>query len=186
MVAATPPACDFGWKAADFALPATDGSIVTLDAALGRNGLLIMFICNHCPYVVSVLDRLIADARAVQALEIGVVAICANDADNYPADSFDNMVTFAKRGGFTFPYLHDENQSVARAYGAACTPDFFGFNHELELQYRGRLDDAGRGAADRSTKRELYDAMRRIAETGTGPTAQIPSMGCSIKWKSAA
>ena len=182
-MAVRPPVCDFGRKAGDFNLPSTDGSSVTLGSAMGPNGVLVMFICNHCPYVVSAVDRIVADARVLKDSGIGVVAICANDAVTHPQDSFDNMAAFARNHGFCFPYLHDEDQSVARAYGAECTPDFFGFNSERELQYRGRLDSAGSGTPNSSTVRELRNAMVAIAETGNGPKDQVPSMGCSIKWK---
>ncbi len=185
-MAARPPVCDFGWKAPEFVLPSTEGQTVSLGDIAGTNGTLIMFICNHCPYVVSVLDRLVSESEAIGKLGIGVAAICSNDAANYPDDSFPNMVRFARAAGFPFPYLHDEDQSVARAYGAACTPDFFGFNAGLELQYRGRLDSAGRAAATPETRRELFDAMKLISETGCGPVDQVASMGCSIKWKQAA
>ena len=183
-MATTPPVCDFGWQAPDFSLPATDGKTYTLADIQGPNGTLIMFICNHCPYVKSVLDRIVRDARDLQALGIGVAAISANDANDYPEDSFDNMRTVAQANGFTFPYLYDEPQTTARAYGAACTPDFFGFNAKGELQYRGRLDASGRNAVP-DARRDLYEAMKQVAETGQGPADQIPSMGCSIKWKSA-
>lgn len=182
-MAVRPPVCDFGWKAEDFSLPSTEGSPVTLGSATGPNGVLVMFICNHCPYVVSAIDRIVADAGALQDSGIGVVAICANDAVTHPQDSFDNMVAFARSHGFSFPYLHDEDQSVARAYGAECTPDFFGFNSDRELQYRGRLDSAGSGTPNPSTVRELRDAMLAVAKVGKGPKDQVPSMGCSIKWK---
>ncbi|GAB4283360.1 MAG: thioredoxin family protein [Roseovarius sp.] len=184
-MAVTPPVCDFGWKAPGFALPATDGRIYSLADIKGPRGTLIMFICNHCPYVLAVLDRIIRDARDLQALGIGVAAICANDARTYPEDSFENMKRMAEERNFPFPYLHDEAQSVARAWGAACTPDFFGFNADLELQYRGRLDASGRNPAPPGARRELYEAMKQVAETGRGPAEQIPSMGCSIKWKAA-
>ena len=180
------PICDFGWKARDFRLPATDGRTYTLEDIRGPKGTLIMFICNHCPYVKAVVDRIVRDAGELQAMGIGVAAICANDARSHPEDSFGNMVKFAETHGFTFPYLHDESQEVARAYEAVCTPDFYGFNADLELQYRGRLDSSGRNPAGPDAKRELYEAMARIAETGEGPREQTPSMGCSIKWKQAA
>ena len=144
-----------------------------------------MFICNHCPYVRSVIDRMVRDASALADHGVGAVAICANDAAAYPDDSFENMVLFAEKNGFTFPYLHDATQEVARAYGALCTPDFFGFNGALKLQYRGRLDESRREAAPADAARELYQAMVQVAQTGRGPDAQIPSMGCSIKWKTA-
>ncbi len=183
-MAVTPPVCDFDSPAADFTLPGTDGQRYSLSDVAGRNGTLIMFVCNHCPYVLSVLDRIIRDARDLQAQGIGVAAICANDAESYPDDSFDKMKDLAAEREFPFPYLHDESQAVARAYGAACTPDFFGFNADLGLHYRGRLDASGRNAASADAPRELYDAMTQIARTGRGPAQQTPSMGCSIKWKS--
>jgi len=182
-MAVTPPVCDFGTPAPDFTLPATDGKTYGLRDIAGPNGTLIMFICNHCPYVLAVLDRMIRDARDCQALGIGVAAICANDAAEYPADSFDNMAEMARSHAFPFPYLHDEDQSVARAYGAACTPDFFGYNGDLELQYRGRLDASTRHAGPDDLRRDLYGAMREVAQTGRGPAQQVASMGCSIKWK---
>jgi len=184
-MAATPPVCDFGWKAPDFTLTATDGRTVTLDGVRGPNGTLIMFICNHCPYVLAVLDRIIRDARELSALGIGVAAICANDATSHPADSFENMSALAKEHDFPFPYLWDETQSVARDYDAVCTPDFFGFNSDLELQYRGRLDASRAKTGPEDLRRDLFEAMRQIAETGQGPRDQISSMGCSIKWKAA-
>ncbi len=179
------PICDFGWTAPDFALPGTDGKSYGLRHIRGANGTLIMFICNHCPYVKSILDRIVRDGADLQALGIGVAAICANDADEYAEDSFENMARVAKANGFTFPYLHDESQQVARAYGAVCTPDFFGFDAKDGLQYRGRLDSSGHGRAGDDAPRELYEAMKQIAETGRGPREQAPSMGCSIKWKAA-
>ena len=182
-MAANPPTCDFGWKASEFALPSTEGNELELQQISGPNGTLIMFICNHCPYVVSVIDRIVNDSKAIQELGVGVAAICSNDAATYPEDSFPNMVRFAENAKFTFPYLHDENQTVAKKYGAACTPDFFGFNSELALQYRGRLDSAGRQGKLNGNRRELYEAMKMISETGQGPRSQIASMGCSIKWK---
>ncbi|WP_437437317.1 thioredoxin family protein [Wenxinia marina] len=151
----------------------------------GPNGTLVMFICNHCPYVLAVLDRIIRDATALQALGIGVAAICSNDADSHPADSFENMKKMAEERDFPFPYLHDEDQSVARAYDAACTPDFFGFDASDGLQYRGRLDESRNRPAAPDAQRELYEAMKLVAETGRGPADQVPSMGCSIKWKAA-
>lgn len=141
---------------------------------------------NHCPYVLAVIDRIVRDARDLQDLGVGVAAICSNDAKVVPADSFDNMQRFAEERGLAFPYLHDEDQSVARTYGAACTPDFFGFNAHLELQYRGRLDSSGPKPAPADARRELFEAMKQVAETGQGPKDQVPSMGCSIKWKDAA
>lgn len=184
-MAAIPPICDFGWKAPDFSLPATDGRTYALADVAGPKGTLIMFICNHCPYVKSIAGKIVRDARDLQALGVGVAAICANDAAAYPEDSFDNMKKFAAAHGFPFPYLHDESQAVARAYDAVCTPDFFGFNADLELQYRGRLDAAGPRPGQDDLPRELYAAMARVAETGRGPEEQTSSMGCSIKWRAA-
>ncbi|MFO0993240.1 MAG: thioredoxin family protein [Hyphomicrobiales bacterium] len=183
-MATTPPICDFGWKARAFELPATDGKIYALSDIRGPKGTLIAFICNHCPYVKSAIDRLVRDAKDLQAAGIGVAAICANDAVEYPDDSFANMKKFAEKHGFTFPYLHDETQAVARAYDAVCTPDFFGFNAKDELQYRGRLD-ASRAQAAPGARRDLYEAMMLVAKTGNGPQEQVASMGCSIKWKAA-
>ncbi|MCB1335738.1 MAG: thioredoxin family protein [Roseivivax sp.] len=184
-MAVSPPVCDFGWAAPDFALPGTDGRVYRLTDVAGPKGTLVMFICNHCPYVLAVLDRIVRDARDLQALGIGVAAICSNDAAAYPADSFDNMVALAAERGFPFPYLHDADQSVARAYGAACTPDFFGFDAGLGLQYRGRIDASGRQPAGPDVRRELFEAMAQVARTGQGPREQVASMGCSIKWKAA-
>ncbi len=184
-MAATPPICDFDWPAPDFNLPGTDGIRYTRDQVRGPNGLLVMFICNHCPYVKAVLDKLVRDATDLKTHGIGTVAICSNDAADYPEDSFDNMRSLAQRMRFPFPYLWDETQAVAKAYGAICTPDFFGFNAKLGLQYRGRLDDAGR-APKPGAPRELYDAMTAVARTGAGPRHQVPSVGCSIKWRDAA
>jgi len=183
-MAAIPPVCDFGWKAPDFALPGTDGRTWSLADIAGPNGTLIMFICNHCPYVTSAIDRIVADAMVIAKHGIGIAAICANDVAAYPADSFERMVEFARTNDFPFPYLHDESQAVARAYDAACTPDFFGFDAGLGLQYRGRLDEGGRHVVP-GARRELLEAMIAIAETGKGPAEQTPSMGCSIKWKAA-
>lgn len=183
-MAAVPPLCDFGWKASRFSLPGTDGKLHTLEQLRGPKGTLIAFICNHCPYVKAVIGRLLRDAGDLRALGVATVAICANDAASYPEDDFAHMQAFAKAHGFTFPYLHDEAQEVARAYGAVCTPDFFGFNARLELQYRGRLD-ASKTALVPDARRDLYEAMKLVAETGEGPRDQIASMGCSIKWKAA-
>lgn len=181
-MAVHPGICEFGWKARAFSLPATDGRTYALADIRGPNGTLVVFICNHCPYVKAVIRRIVDEAKALAAHGIGTVAICSNDVETYPEDSFENMKLFAERHGFTFPYLHDEKQDVARAYGAICTPDFFGFNANLELQYRGRLD-ASRTTPVPGARRELYEAMVAIAETGEGPRGQVPSMGCSIKWK---
>ena len=179
------PICNFGWKAPDFTLPAVDGKTYSLDTIKGKNGTLVMFICNHCPYVRAVIDRIVRDANELKSYGINAVAISSNDAVHYPEDSFDNMARFAKSHGFTFPYLYDESQEIARAYDAVCTPDFFGFNGKLELQYRGRLDASRKEAGPPDARRELFEAMKDIAETGQGPRQQIPSMGCSIKWKAA-
>jgi peroxiredoxin len=179
---AQPPVCDLGWKAPDFDLPATDGRRVTLAQARGPRGLLVMFICNHCPYVKAIRDRIIRDARDLQALGIGVVGISANDPADYPEDSFEDMRRVAAGFRYPFAYLFDESQDVARAYGAVCTPDFFGFDAGLGLQYRGRLD-ASRTSPVPDARRDLYEAMKAVAETGRGPVEQVPSMGCSIKWK---
>jgi peroxiredoxin len=184
-MAVSPPVCDFGWKAPAFRLPATNGKTYALSDIAGPNGTLIMFICNHCPYVLAVIDRIIRDARDLQALGIGVAAICSNDATTHPDDSFENMAKMAEERGFPFPYLHDEDQQVARTWDAACTPDFFGFNADGELQYRGRLDASGRNPAPPEAPRELFEAMRQVARTGRGPADQVSSMGCSIKWKAA-
>ena len=181
---ANPPLCDFGWQAPDFSLPATDGNTYALDDLRGDKGTLVAFICNHCPYVVAVADKLVRDAKELEALGIRTIAICSNDARSYPQDSFDNMVRFGAKYGFGFPYLHDEMQDVARAYDAVCTPDFFGFDAGLGLQYRGRLD-AARPGMDGDARRDLFEAMKEIGQTGAGPQDQVPSMGCSIKWKAA-
>lgn len=183
MAALTPPICDFDWPAPDFTLPATNGQTYSRDDIAGPNGMLIMFICNHCPFVLAILDRLITDARALQAAGIGVAAICSNDAATYPADSFENMVRMAHNRALPFPYLHDADQSVARDFGAACTPDFFGFNKNLGLQYRGRLDASKLDLPPKGQRRDLFEAMVQIGETGLGPSEQIPSVGCSIKWR---
>ncbi len=184
-MAVSAPVCDFGWNAPDFALPATGGGMVSLADVAGPRGTLVMFICNHCPYVLAVLDRIIRDARDLQALGIGVVAISSNDAVAYPQDSFQNMALLAADRGFPFPYLQDADQTVARAYGAACTPDFFGFDAGGGLQYRGRLDASRKEAGPPDLRRDLFEAMKTVAGTGKGPITQIPSMGCSIKWKDA-
>lgn len=185
MAAISPPVCDFGWKAPDFELPDTAGKRWNLASLRGSSGLLLMFICNHCPYVMSVIDRLRRDVAEVQQLGFGVAAIMSNDTDAYPDDSYDNMQRIARQYGFSFPYLFDATQAVARAYGAACTPDFFGFNSKGELQYRGRLDSSGRSPATPETRRDLVEAMQLIAATGKGPEHQVASIGCSIKWKTA-
>ena len=183
-MAATPPVCDFGTPAPDFTLPATDGKTYRLEDVKGSKGTVIVFICNHCPYVKSIVGRLVETARKLEPEGIGFAAICSNDATNYPDDGFDRMVGFATTHGFTFPYLHDESQAVARAYGAVCTPDFFGYDGGLTLQYRGRLDES-KTQLVATAPNELLAAMRQVATTGKGPLEQTPSMGCSIKWKAA-
>jgi peroxiredoxin len=185
-MASTPPVCDFGWPAIDATLPGVDGRTHRLFDLAGPNGLVIAFICNHCPYVRAVIDRIVRDAADLAPHGVGFVAISSNDAEAYPADSFDNMAVFAKSHHFGFPYLHDADQAIARAYGAACTPDFFGFNGELTLQYRGRLDASRKEVGPPDLRRDLYEAMLQIARTGEGPRDQIASIGCSIKWKDAA
>ena len=182
-MAATPPVCDFGWKAPDFELPGVDGTTHRLADLVGPKGIVVMFICNHCPYVRAITDRLTADCAALAEIGVSSVAICSNDAVNYPDDSFENMKLFAKERGFGFPYLQDESQAVAKAYDAVCTPDFFGFNADLELQYRGRLDEGRTAPPPPNARRDLLEAMRQVAETGKGPADQTASMGCSIKWR---
>ncbi len=182
-MAAVTPICDFGWKARDFDLEAVDGGHYTLAAVRGTNGTLVTFICNHCPYVRAVIDRIVEEASGLQEHGIGVIAIMPNDTETYPEDSFERMKAFAAEHEFTFPYVLDRTQEVARGYDAVCTPDFFGFNNRDELQYRGRLD-ASRTSLVPDAKRELWEAMIQISETGKGPEEQIASMGCSIKWRS--
>jgi len=181
-MAATASICEFDWRAVDFDLPATDGKRYALADVKGENGLLVMFICNHCPYVKAVIDRIVRDCRELEQHGIGSVAINSNDTVNYPEDSFDNMKRMAQDLHFTFPYLWDESQQIARAYDAVCTPDFFGFNRNLQLQYRGRLD-ASRTSPVPNARRDLFEAMVQVAQTGKGPAEQIAGMGCSIKWK---
>ena len=182
MVLGTANICAFGWKARDFALKGTDGKIYSLADIRGPKGTLIVFICNHCPYVKAAIGRIVAEAKALREIGIGTIAIMPNDTEAYPEDSFDNMKTFAARHGFVFPYVIDTTQEVARTYGTQCTPDFFGFNAQDELQYRGRLD-ASRTTLVANARRDLFEAMKQVAETGHGPEQQMPSMGCSIKWK---
>ena len=174
------PVCDFGWKAPDFTLADPNGNRVTMSEHLGK-GLLVAFVCNHCPYVKAIADRLAEDAKALEAEGVKTLAVMSNDYHDYPADAPPAMLRFAEAHGWRFPYLVDEDQNVGKAWGAVCTPDFFGLNAKGELQYRGRLDD--RGMSDPAGRtRELVDAMKMIARTGEGPREQIPSMGCSIKW----
>lgn len=181
-MAVSTPVCDFGWKAPDFALKGIDGKTYRLRDIKGRNGTLVIFLCNHCPYVKASIGRIVRDARELAAHGIATIGIMPNDTAAYPEDSFEKMKVFARQNDFPFPYVIDETQQTARDYGAACTPDFFGFNAKLELQYRGQLDDA-RMNAPKPTRRDLFDAMVAIAKTGKGPAQQIPSMGCSIKWR---
>ena len=182
MVSLQPPLCDFGWKALDFDLPGVDGMRYNLARARGENGLLVMFICNHCPYVKSIRERLVRDTLELKQHGINSIAIMSNDTADYAEDSFENMKLVAQQFGYPFPYVLDEAQQRAKDYGAVCTPDFFGFNANLELQYRGRLD-ASRKEAIENAPRDLFDAMLQVARTGQGPHEQIASMGCSIKWK---
>lgn len=182
MVSLETPVCDFDLPAIDFSLPGTDGKIWTLEDCRGENGLLVMFICNHCPYVKAIQQRLLEDVTVLQEQGIGVVAIMSNDPSDYPADSFESMQIIAKEKGYNFPYLIDTTQQVAKDYGAICTPDFFGYNSQSQLQYRGRLDEAGKDSNVGDVKRDLLEAMLLVAKTGKGPAEQIPSMGCSIKW----
>jgi peroxiredoxin len=174
--------CDFGWKARDFKLKGVDGKTYSLADVRGPNGTLVLFLCNHCPYVKGTIGRIVEEAKALKEIGIGMIGIMSNDPDDYPEDSFDNMKAFARKHGFAFPYVIDETQEVARAYGAQCTPDFFGFNAKDELQYRGRLD-ASRTSLVPNARRELFEAMKQVAETGRGPAQQTASMGCSIKWR---
>jgi peroxiredoxin len=177
------PVCEFGWKAVDFDLPGVDGRRYNLVSVRGENGLLLMFICNHCPYVKAIRDRIVRDVNELREAGIGAIAIMSNDPADYPEDSFDNMAKVANEFRFTFPYVWDETQEIAKAYGAVCTPDFFGFNRDLELQYRGRLDASRKEAAPTDVRRDLYEGMLQVAKTGQGPQEQIPSIGCSIKWR---
>jgi peroxiredoxin len=183
MVSLETPVCDFGQPAVDFALPGVDGRIWTLADCRGDKGTLVMFICNHCPYVKAIRERLVRDTRELLDYGVKSVAIMANDPALYEEDSFENMQKITREYDFPFPYLFDETQAVARAYGAVCTPDFFGYNADLELQYRGRLDASRKETAPADARRELFEAMVQVARTGRGPAEQVPSMGCSIKWK---
>lgn len=177
------PICNFGWKAENFNLLGVDRKRYDLEAVKGQNGLLIMFICNHCPYVKAVLDRIIRDVSELKQYGVNAIAIMSNDPSEYPEDSFDNMALVAKKFNFPFPYVLDESQQIAKIYGAVCTPDFFGFNNKLELQYRGRLDASRKESAPADARRDLFEGMLIIAKTGRGPDSQIPSIGCSIKWR---
>ena len=177
------PICDFGKKAENFQLNSTDNKIISLNDIKGENGTLIMFICNHCPYVKAVIQNIVEDCKKLESNGIKSVAICSNDVKNYPEDSFDNMIKFSKNHNFNFPYLFDETQKVAKRYGAVCTPDFFGYNKNLELQYRGRVRELKKLIPVRDGDSDLLKAMKQIAETNKGPENQIPSAGCGIKWK---
>ena len=185
MVSLETPVCDFDTPAINFSLPGVDGKTWTLKECAGDKGLLVMFICNHCPYVKAVRDRIVRDTRELLEYGVNSVAIMANDPAEYPEDSFENMKRIAAEFAFPFPYLIDQSQDVARAYGAVCTPDFFGYNADLKLQYRGRLDASRKEPAGPDVRRDLFEAMKQVAESGRGPTDQIPSMGCSIKWRHA-
>ena len=177
------PICDFGQNAHDFKLKSTDNKIVSLDDVKGENGTLVMFICNHCPYVKAVTKEIVEDCIELKKIGVNAVAICANDADNYPEDSFENMIEFANKNNFNFPYLTDATQEIAKTYGAVCTPDFFGYNKNLDLQYSGRLRELKNLVPVKEGVSDLLEAMKQIADTGKGPENQVPSAGCSIKWK---
>lgn len=184
MVSLQTPVCEFGWQAPDFDLPGIDGKRYSLSTVMGENGLLVMFICNHCPYVQSIRPRLVRDCRELRdQYGINSIAIMSNDPADYVEDSFDNMIKVAREFDFSFPYVFDESQNVARRYGAVCTPDFFGFNRSGELQYRGRFDASRKETAPEGVRRDLFESMKLVAQTQNGPLEQIPSMGCSIKWK---
>lgn len=183
MVSLTPPVCDFGRKAPGFSLPGVDGKLWALKDAMGENGLLVMFICNHCPYVKAIRARLAHDVAELKQYGINAIAIMSNDPAEYTEDSFENMKQVAQEFNFPFPYVLDATQDVARAYGAVCTPDFFGFNRDYALQYRGRFDASRKETAPEGVRRDLFEAMKEIALTQRGPAEQISSMGCSIKWK---
>tara|TARA_B110000259_G_scaffold85239_1_gene99363 strand:- start:236 stop:802 length:567 start_codon:yes stop_codon:yes gene_type:complete len=176
------PICDFGTNAKDFLLNSTINKLVSLNDMKGEAGTLIMFICNHCPYVKAVIKDVVEDCKNLEKLGVKAVAISSNDTVNYPEDSFENMIKFSKEHNFIFPYLFDETQNVAKSYNAVCTPDFFGFNSNLELQYRGRIRELKKLKPVRDDESDLFNAMKQIAETGNGPKEQIPSLGCSIKW----
>ena len=177
------PICDFENTALSFKLKSTDNKIISLDDIKGENGTLIMFICNHCPYVKAVTSEILKDCNELRKIKVSSVAICSNDFVNYPEDSFDNMIKFSNDNQFNFPYLHDDTQEIAKAYNAVCTPDFFGYNKDLRLQYRGRLRELKNFVPVKDGESDLLKAMKQIAETGKGPQTQIPSAGCGIKWK---
>lgn len=175
--------CNFGWKAIDFKLKSIDEKYYSLDDLKGSKGTLIMFICNHCPYVKAIANKIYYETIELNKIGINSIAIMSNNVEEYPEDSFVNMQIFSKKNNFQFPYLFDESQDVAIKYNAQCTPDFFGFNKSLHLQYRGRLDSSGKDIDSNNSERELYNAMKEISLTDNGPKKQIPSIGCSIKWK---
>ena len=176
------PICDFGQKAHNFELKSTDNKVLSLDDIKGENGTLIMFICNHCPYVKAVTQDIVDDCKKLSSKGIKFIAIMSNDPKEYQEDSFDNMISYSKKHSFPFPYLTDETQNVAKSYGAVCTPDFFGYNKNLELQYRGRIRELKNLKPVKSGESDLFKAMKKISETGNGPKEQSPSMGCGIKW----
>ena len=176
------PICNFGEKAKNFDLISTDNKKISLNDVKGKNGTLVMFICNHCPYVKAIIKNIVEDVQYLETLSIKSVAIMSNDVKNYPEDSFENMITFSKLNNFSFPYLFDETQKIAKDYGAVCTPDFFGYNSNLELQYRGRIRELKNLKPVIKGDSDLMTAMKLIAESGKGPKRQIPSMGCNIKW----
>ena len=182
MVLTKTPICNFGQKANTFNLKGTDGKIHKLEDHLGKSGTLIMFICNHCPYVKAVIEDIVSDCKNLDKEGLKSIAIMSNDTKNYPEDSFKNMISFSKKHSFAFPYLLDETQEVAKKYGAVCTPDFFGYNNKLELQYRGRIRELKDLKPVRNSESDLLKAMRLVIKTGKGPKSQIPSMGCNIKW----
>ena len=177
------PICDFGQKALAFELKSTENKVISLDDIKGENGTLIMFICNHCPYVKAVTKDIVQDCNKLKKIGVNTVAICSNDFVNYPEDSFENMIKFSNNNQFNFPYLHDDTQEVAKSYEAVCTPDFFGYNKNLELQYRGRLRELKNFVPVNHGESDLFKSMKQVAETGNGPQDQIPSAGCGIKWK---
>ena len=182
MVLTKTPICNFGEKANSFKLKGTDGKIHKLEDNIGKNGTLIMFICNHCPYVKAVIENIVRDCKSLEQDGLKSLAIMSNDTNNYPDDSFENMISFSKKHGFTFPYLIDETQEIAKKYDAVCTPDFFGYNKNLELNYRGRIRELNDLKPVGSGDSELLKSMKLIAKTQQGPKEQYPSMGCSIKW----
>ncbi|RZO48119.1 MAG: thioredoxin family protein [Candidatus Pelagibacterales bacterium] len=176
------PVCNFGEKPKNFNLLSTENKKISLDDVKGENGTLIMFICNHCPYVKAIIKDVVDDVKFLEDLGIKSVGIMSNDVKNYPEDSFENMISFSKLHNFSFPYLIDETQNVAKMYGAVCTPDFFGYNKHLELQYRGRIRELKDLKPVKKGESDLRVAMKLVFETGKGPKNQIPSMGCNIKW----